>query len=64
MLYLTCTKISSVDLALYGVIGGKDRVYVDCGTRRNRQKKKWEDNIKEWTGLDFLTLTRAAEDRT
>ena len=29
-----------------------------------RQKKRWEDNIKEWTGMDFASLTRAAENRT
>ena len=63
MLYLT-TIISSVDIAHYGVFRAKDRVSVDCGTRRNRQKKKWEDNIKEWTGIDFATSARAAEDRT
>ena len=22
-------------------------------TRRGRQKKRWEDNIKEWTGMDL-----------
>ena len=32
MLYLTCTIISSVDLAHYGVFRAKDRVSVDCGT--------------------------------
>ena len=32
--------------------------------RRNRQKKRWEDNMKEWTGMDFASSTRAAEDRT
>ena len=32
MLYLTCTIISSVDLAHYGVFHAKDRVSVDCGT--------------------------------
>ena len=32
MLYLTCTMISSVDLALYGVSRVKDWVSVDCGT--------------------------------
>ena len=32
MLYLTCTIISSVDLAHYGVFCAKDRVSVDCGT--------------------------------
>ena len=23
--------------------------------KRGRQKKRWEDNIKEWTGMDFAT---------
>ena len=32
MLYLTCTMISSVDLAHYGVSRAKDWVSVDCGT--------------------------------
>ena len=31
--------------------------------KRGRQKKRWEDNIKEWTGLDFNNSQRAAEDR-
>ena len=31
MLYLTCTMISSVDHAHYGVSHAKDLVYVDCG---------------------------------
>ena len=26
--------------------------------------KRWEDNIKERTGMDFASSTRAAEDRT
>ena len=34
------------------------------GKRRGRQKKRWENNIKEWTGMDFASSTRAAEDRT
>ena len=32
MLCLTCTTISSVDLAHYGVSRAKDWVSVDCGT--------------------------------
>ena len=32
MLYLTCTMISSVDLAYFGVSHAKDWVSVDCGT--------------------------------
>ena len=31
MLYLTCTMISSVDLAHYGVSRAKDWVSADCG---------------------------------
>ena len=32
--------------------------------KRGRQKKRWEDNIKEWTGMDFASSTRAAGNRT
>ena len=28
-----------------------------------RQIKRWEDNIKEWTGMDFASSTRAVENR-
>ena len=31
--------------------------------KKGRQKKRWEDNIKEWTGMDFAIATRAAENR-
>ena len=34
MLYLTCTMISSVDLACYRVSRAKDWVSVDCGTNQ------------------------------
>ena len=32
--------------------------------KRGRQKKRWEDNIREWTGLDFATSQRAAANRS
>ena len=32
--------------------------------KRGRQKKRWEDNSKEWTGMDFASSTRAAENRS
>ena len=32
--------------------------------KRGKQKKRWEDNIKEWTGMDFASPTRSAENRT
>ena len=41
---------------LQGTVNGK--------RKRGRQKKRWEDNIKEWTGMDFASLTRVAENRT
>ena len=33
-------------------------------SKRGRQKKRWEDNIKDLTGMDFASSTRAAENRT
>ena len=30
--------------------------------RKVRQKKRWEDIMKEWTGMDFASSARAAED--
>ena len=33
------------------------------GRRRGGQRKRWEDNIKEWTGLTFAESQRAVEDR-
>ena len=40
---------------LQGTVPGK--------RKRGRQTKRWEDNIREWTGLDFNSSQRAAEDR-
>ena len=34
---------------------------VQGGRRRGRQRKRWEDNIKEWTALDWNILLRKAE---
>ena len=31
--------------------------------RQGRQKKGWEDNIREWTGLEFAKSQRAVENR-
>ena len=40
---------------LQGTVRGK--------RRQGRQKKRWEDNIREWTGLDFTRSKRAVQDR-
>ena len=36
---------------------------VKGGRRRGRQRKRWEDNIREWTGLEFAKSQRAVENR-
>ena len=36
---------------------------VKGGRRQGRQRKRWEDNIREWTGLEFAKLQRAEENR-
>ena len=34
---------------------------VPGGRKRVRQKKRWEDSIKEWTGLELSDTLRKAE---
>ena len=36
---------------------------VNGGRRQGRQKKRWEDNIREWTDLEFGKSQRALENR-
>ena len=36
---------------------------VQGGRRRGRQRKRWEDNICEWTGLGLSDTVRKAEER-
>ena len=36
---------------------------VKGGRRQGGQKKKWEDNIREWTGLEFAKSQRAVKNR-
>ena len=33
------------------------------GRRQGRQRKRWDDNIREWTGLEFAKSQRAVENR-
>ena len=40
---------------LQGTVTGK--------RKRGRQKKRSEDNNKEWTGMDFASSTRVAKNR-
>ena len=36
---------------------------VKGGRRQGGQRKRWEDNIREWTGLEFIKSKRAVENR-
>ena len=36
---------------------------VKGGRRQGRQRKRWEDNMREWTGLKFGKSQRAVENR-
>ena len=36
---------------------------VKGGRRQGRQRKRWEDNIREWTGLELSKSQRAVENR-
>ena len=37
---------------------GKEKIRKE----RSIQKERWEDNIKEWTKMDFASTTKADED--
>ena len=47
--------IRSVKTILQGTVKG--------GRRQGRQRKRWEDNLREWTGLEFANSQRAVENR-
>ena len=44
---------------------GLTKIILQCtvkgGRRRGRQRKRWEDNTREWTGLEFGKSQRAVE---
>ena len=42
---------SQADINLLGAVKGKNK------KRRGRRKKRWEDNIKEWTKMGFASMT-------
>ena len=37
---------------------------VKGGRRQGRQRKRWEDNIREWTGLEFSKSQRHSQTHT
>ena len=36
---------------------------VKGGRRQGRQRKRWEDNIREWTGMELAMSKRAVQNR-
>ena len=36
---------------------------VKGGRRQGRQRKRWEENIRKWTGLEFAKSQRAVENK-
>ena len=40
---------------LHGTVKGR--------RRQGRQTKRWEDNIREWTGQEFAKFLKAVENR-
>ena len=57
MLYLTCTMISSVDLAHYGVSRATDWVSVDCGTSGGGILILRQRSLRKQSVLSFLCLS-------
>ena len=48
---------------LQKIDGGWSETFVYSYTRQGRQRKRWEDNMREWTGLEFAKSQRAVETR-
>ena len=61
MLYLTCTTISDVDLAQYGVSLAKDWVSVECGTNSNvyYSSALWRNHISHLSVVQFFFQVRS-----
>ena len=64
MLYLTCTTITSIDLAHYGVSRAKDWVSVKCGTTSFTFQANQHHSLStcfEFSGIQAPSLTDAYE---
>ncbi|GFR73037.1 UDP-glucuronosyltransferase 2A1-like [Elysia marginata] len=55
MVWHTARSLGVAKTIMQGTVNG--------GRRRGRQKKRWEDNIREWTGLELRNTLRIAEVR-
>ena len=64
------TIVKSRKLQWYGHVSrssGLDKTIlqgtVKGGRRQGGQRKRWEDNIREWTGLEFAKSQKAVENK-
>ena len=59
------TQIAVVRTCFPFIRSGQNHLvrHSERGRRQGRQKKRWEDNIREWTGLEFAKSQRAVENR-
>ena len=64
------TIVQRYRLKWYGHVSnssGLTKTTLQCtvkgGRRQGRQRKRWEDNIREWIGLEFGKSQRAVENR-
>ena len=64
------TTVKGRKLQWYGHVSGSSGLAkiilqgtVKGGRRQDRQRKRWEDNIREWTGLEFGKSQRAVQNR-
>ena len=53
--HLSVPTVTVAQLELYDFVKG--------GRRQSRRRKRWEDNAREWTGLEFTEFQRAVENR-
>ena len=62
MPYLTCTTITSVDLAHYGVSRAKDWVSVDCGTKAMKgQTYSYSEQFVDNRGTSYAVFINKAQ---
>ena len=60
------TVVKRCKLQWYGYVSrssGLAKTILQGTVKEGRQRKRWEDNIKEWTGLEFANSQRAVETR-
>ena len=60
------TVVKRCKLQRYGYVSrssGLAKTILQGMVKEGRQRKRWEDNIREWTGLEFAKSQRAVENR-